>query len=143
MKYFTIKELTKSATATVKRIDNTPTPQALANLTALVDNVLDPLREAWGRPIYVNSGYRCPALNKAVGGATTSEHMTGQAADISAANPADNAKLFALARKLTFNQLIWENGPDAYPDWIHISFSTKGNRGEKLRYKNGKYYPIP
>ena len=74
MKYFTINELTKSATATSKGIDNTPTKEVVGNLTTLVDKVLDPLREAYGKPIKVNSGYRCPKLNKAVGGSATSQH---------------------------------------------------------------------
>ena len=82
MKYFTIKELCRSTTADRKGIDNRCGSDIEANLTALVDNVLDPLREWYGKPIVVNSGYRCPALNKAVGGATTSQHMSGQAADI-------------------------------------------------------------
>ena len=64
MKYFTIKELTRSTTAQLRGIDNTPSQQVIDNLTALVENVLDPLREAWGAPIHVNSGYRCAALNK-------------------------------------------------------------------------------
>ena len=67
MKYFTIEELTRSTTARLRGIDNTPSQQVINNLIALVDNVLDPLREAWGKPIHVNSGYRCRALNKAVG----------------------------------------------------------------------------
>ena len=82
MKYFTLKELTRSTTATAKGIDNTPTPEVEKNLTLLVENVLDPLREIYGKPITVNSGYRCPELNKAVGGSKTSDHVKGFAADI-------------------------------------------------------------
>ena len=143
MKYFTIKELTKSSTATAKGLDNTPTPQAVTNLHALVDNVLDPLREAWGKPIYVNSGYRSPAVNKAVGGAATSQHVTGQAVDITASPKTDNGYLFRLIErlKLPYDQLIWEKGNDQYPDWIHISY-VDNNRHQKLRYANGKYTPI-
>ena len=77
MKYFTIKELCKSNTAIKYGIDNTPTPEVEQNLIALIENVLDPLREAWGSPIIINSGYRCPILNKAVGGSKTSSHMSG------------------------------------------------------------------
>ena len=69
-KYFSIEELCKSDTATEKGIDNTPSSEVVEKLNMLIDNVLDPLREAYGKPIYVNSGYRCPALNKAVGGVT-------------------------------------------------------------------------
>lgn len=121
MKYFTIKELCKSSTATLKRIDNTPNSEIVNNLEQLVDNILDPLREEYGKPIKVNSGYRCDALNKAVGGSKTSQHKYGLAADITAGSRLENKKLFILAQKLNlpFDQLIDEK---AY-SWIHISFS--------------------
>ena len=82
MKYFTIRELTKSNTAVRKGINNTPNSTIINSLTELINNVLDPLREKWGAPIKVSSGYRCPALNRAIGGATNSQHMKGEAADI-------------------------------------------------------------
>mgnify|MGYP001024757040 FL=1 len=82
MKYFTLKELTRSTTATAKGIDNTPTPEVEKNLTLLVENVLDPLREIYGKPITVNSGYRCPELNKAVGGSKTSDHCFDEKTEI-------------------------------------------------------------
>ena len=100
MKYFTIKELTRSTTARLRGIDNTPSQQVINNLTALVDNVLDPLREAWGMPIHVNSGYRCKALNEAVGGVPASQHMLGEAADITAGTSTLNRHLYALLRRL-------------------------------------------
>ena len=93
MKYFTIEELTRSTTARQRGIDNTPSQQVIDNLTALVNNVLDPLRQAWGKPIHVNSGYRCPALNKAVGGVPHSQHMLGEAADITAGSRDANCQL--------------------------------------------------
>ena len=79
--YFTIKELCHSDTAKAKHIDNTPTKEAESNLIRLID-FLNPLREKWGSGIRINSGYRCPALNKAVGGAATSAHLTGNAVDM-------------------------------------------------------------
>lgn len=82
MKYFTIAELTKSLTAIRRNIDNTPSEEIRRSLTALVDNILDPLREAYGKPIIVTSGYRCDKLNKAVKGAASSQHVKGEAADI-------------------------------------------------------------
>ncbi len=96
------------------------------NLDTLVDKVLDPLREAYGKPIKVNSGYRCPKLNKAVGGSATSQHMTGQAADITAGSKAENRKLFDLVRslKLPFDQLIWEHGGA----WVHVSYGPRNRR---------------
>lgn len=126
MRYFTLEELTKSATATAKKIDNTPTKEVEDNLTKLVDKVLDPLREAYGKPIKVNSGYRCPKLNRAVGGSATSQHVLGQAADITGGSKAENKILFDLIKslKLPFDQLIWENGGV----WVHVSFGPRNRR---------------
>lgn len=128
MKYFTIQELTKSATASRKGINNTPDESVKRNLNLLVDNILDPLREAWGEPIIVTSGYRCGRLNKAVGGAAKSQHMYGQAADIRTVSdkPSDNKKLFDLIRelKLPYDQLI-----DEYNyNWVHVSYSSRNRR---------------
>jgi uncharacterized protein YcbK (DUF882 family) len=135
MKYFTMNELTHSATAIRKDIDNTPDNTAKANLTALVANILDPLREAYGKPIVVSSGYRCAKLNRAVGGVARSQHITGQAADIQSVSKskADHKKLFELAQRLRlpYDQLI-----DEYDyKWVHISFNTKGNRRQVLHVK--------
>lgn len=126
MKYFTIKELCKSSSAIKHNIDNTPDEEVIKNIEQLIENVLDPLREAWGKSIIVNSGYRCPKLNKVVGGAKTSQHITGCAADITTGSKEDNKKLFDLAQqlKLPFDQLIDENGFS----WIHISYSTRNRR---------------
>ena len=128
MKYFTLHELTKSATASRKGIDNTPTEDVKGNLELLVEKILDPLREAWGAPIIVTSGYRCPKLNKAVGGAKTSQHMKGQAADIRTVSdkPADNKKLFDKIRelKLPYDQLIDEFNYN----WVHVSYGPRNRR---------------
>lgn len=128
MKHFTIHELTKSATADRRKIDNTPNAAVIANLTALVDKILDPLREAWGAPIIVTSGYRCPRLNAAVGGVKTSQHKLGQAADIRTVSdkPADNKRLFDLIVKLglPYDQLIDEYGYN----WVHVSYSSRNRR---------------
>ena len=123
MKYFTIKELCKSSTAIQKGIDNTPNSEIVNNLKKLVEYILDPLRERYGKPIHVNSGYRCDALNKAVGGSKTSQHRYGLAADITAGSKFENRRLFILAQKLDlpYDQLIDEKGYS----WIHISYSEK------------------
>lgn len=123
MKYFTIKELCKSSTAIEKGIDNTPNSEIVNNLKKLVEYILDPLRERYGKPIHVNSGYRCPALNKAVNGSKTSHHMTGLAADITAGSVAKNKILFNLIQELDlpFDQLIDEKKFS----WVHVSFSEK------------------
>ena len=135
MKYFTIQELCKSDTATKRGIENKPGLIEEANLINLVNHILDPLREAYGKPIMVNSGYRSPALNKAVGGASSSQHMTGQAADITAGSRAKNYKLFNLIRDLDlpFDQLIFEKGNiKEGPDWVHVSFNPARDRRQIL-----------
>ena len=131
MKYFTIQELSRSEKARQTGIDNTPSDSIVSNLTALVDNVLDPLREAWGKPIIVTSGYRCPRLNKAVGGATKSQHLTGHAADITTGDRVNNRKLFQMLidRKLPFDQLIDEQNFT----WVHVSYDPARNRRQILR----------
>lgn len=120
MKYFTIEEMTKSSTATAKHIDNTPNQTAIDNLTKLIEIVLDPLREWYGKPIRVNSGYRCKVLNKAVGSkAKNSQHLYGEATDITAGSKAENEKLFNYIKdNLPFDQLINESDFS----WVHVSY---------------------
>lgn len=127
MKYFTINELCASTTADKLKIDNTPTSRIVKGLTSLVDNVLDPLREAWGKPLTVNSGYRCPKLNKAVGGVSTSHHLNGLAVDITTGNAVDNRRLYQLAidMKLPFTQLI---GKKYNFNWLHIGYDPADSR---------------
>ena len=106
MKYFKIEELTHSQAAKAHSIANVPTAEALKNLEQLVCNVLDPLRERWGVPIYVNSGYRCPLLNKKVGGVANSYHLRGMAADITAKSVFYNTALYTELRILHREGLI-------------------------------------
>lgn len=129
-KYFTIQELCKSDTAKAKGIDNTPNPYVEKNLEALIENVLDPVREWYGKPIYVNSGYRCPELNKAVGGVNNSQHVNGQAADIDVFDEKENKKIFDyIVNYLNFDQCLWENNGA----WIHVSYKREGgNRKQSL-----------
>lgn len=89
MKYFSIEELVKSATAERLAIDNTPPRAAQRMLTILVEQLLDPIRRRYGAPIIVTSGYRCPALNTAVGGVANSHHIVGCAADIVGKTPSN------------------------------------------------------
>ena len=98
MKYFTLSELTHSLTADACGIDNTPTAEAVPLMVELITKVLDPLRERWGVPIYVNSGYRCPALNRKVGGSKTSYHLRGMAADITSRCVFHNVALYTEIR---------------------------------------------
>lgn len=118
-KYFTIAELCESETASRRGIDNRLPRALLPNLQALIDNVLDPLREWYGKPIYVNSGYRCAELNKAVGGVPNSFHVRGMAADIDVHDAEENRKLFDhIKNHLPFTELGWEGGGA----WIHVAY---------------------
>ena len=129
MKYFTIKELCKSDTAKNKGIDNTPSTDIMVNLIDLVEAILDPLREWYGKPIRVNSGYRCEALNSAIGGAKNSQHTTGMAADIDAGSVEENKKLFDnIKDNLEFDQLIDEK----HLSWVHASYHENNNRKQVL-----------
>lgn len=125
-----MKELTNSSTADKLGIDNTPTTEVSAQLSNLVTHVLDPLREMYGKPITVNSGYRCPKLNAAVGGAKSSQHMRGEAADITGGSREENKKLLELIRdNLPFDQLLNESDYS----WVHVSYvSTSKNRKQIL-----------
>lgn len=123
MRYFKLIEFTASATARELDIDNTPSKDAIENIEALVSKVLDPLREAFGKPVYVRSGYRSVDLNMAVGGVKNSQHLKGEAADITANSREDNQWLFEYIRdNLPFDQLI-----DEYNySWVHVSEKADG-----------------
>lgn len=132
---FTYREMTASATARRKKIVNTPSIQSYLNLVALCRDILQPLRDAWGSPIIVSSGYRCYELNRAVGGVRNSDHMYGCAADIKTVEdtPEENKKLYDLIRDLTkkgvlkyVKQVIDEYGYD----WIHIAYQD--GRSKKI-----------
>lgn len=144
MKYFTVEELSRSATAEKYGIDNRPDGQARERLDALVAHVLDPLREAYGKPIRVTSGYRSPAVNShpEVGGAKKSHHMQGCAADVTGGTVFENRKIFELAIELDlpFCQLIWEKGNNIGPQWVHVSFVAGDVRKQVRRTINGRNY---
>lgn len=142
MRYFTITELCRSTEATKRGINNYPTPAQADALVALVENILDPARALLGKAVTVTSGYRCPRLNTAVGGASNSQHTKGEAADLQCATPSDTARLFNILRNQGgFDQLIWEKGDDKAPSWVHVSYASNGKqRGEVLRTKNGRIY---
>lgn len=131
MKYFSFQEMERSDTAVRYAIDNSIPENLKNNVARLVDNVLDPLREAWGRPLTVSSGYRCPALNRAVGGSATSHHMKGMAADITTGNNADNRRLFQLIINLglPFTQLIDERDFS----WVHVSYDPENVKRQVLK----------
>lgn len=135
-KYFTLSEMTRSEAALRGGFDNTPGAEETANLTALCQNVLDPLREAKGKPIRVNSGFRGAEANRAVGGSSTSQHCKGEASDIEI-DGYDNKKLAQdiIEMKLPFDQIILEFYVPGDPNsgWVHVSHKRGGKqRGEVL-----------
>ena len=132
MFYFSLHELCASATARRLGIRNIPDATQQDNLVRLVDHILDPLRKAWGAPIIVTSGFRCPQLNAAVGGARRSQHTLGQAADIRTVNNSqeDNRRLrdLIVALDLPYDQLIDEFDCS----WIHVSYREENRRHQFL-----------
>ena len=138
---FTLEEFCASQTAQAKGISNVPSTQEIVNLTALVQNVLQPLREAMGHAIKIGSGYRCAKLNAAVGGVSNSQHTTGQAADLCIDGDIEKGKKWFRYIKmyLVFDQLIWERNPKTGNYWVHVSFRADGsNRGQVIDYLEKK-----
>jgi len=132
--HFSIEEFERSQYAERHGINNKMGGDALSCAADLCENLLEPLREIWGKPIHISSGFRCKALNKAIGGAEGSQHTKGQAVDI-AASPNDLMDIATRIQKfeLPFDQLIYEGS------WIHVSYAAF-NRGEVLsaKFKDGK-----
>jgi hypothetical protein len=130
-KNFTLDELCASSTATAKGIKNDPGKAEIVNLTHLAVHVLQPLRDKMGA-ITISSGYRSAALNKAVGGVATSQHVKGQAADIAIPSKQVGKVWFSYTKDyLPFDQLIWEhNSAGTY--WIHVSYNKEGNRHQVI-----------
>ena len=128
MKWFTLKEFVKSNTAARLGINNNRSEDVKKNIELLVEKILDPLREKFGKPIIVTSGYRCKELNKVVGGAAKSQHMSGEAADIRTVEDSKSAnkELFNLIIELglPFDQLINEHDYD----WVHVSYGKRNRR---------------
>jgi hypothetical protein len=132
-KNFTLEELTASATARQRGIINAVGQQEVVNLCALVHNVLQPLRDAMQEPIKIGSGYRCPALNRAVGGVSNSQHQYGQAADLCIdGDKAKGRRWFTwIMDHCDFDQLIWEhNAKGSY--WVHVSYRADGHNRHQV-----------
>lgn len=136
-KHITLHEATFSATAQRLKISNQPDSETIERMKLVAENCFEPLREWHGQPIKVNSFYRSPQLNKAVGGSRTSQHVFGEAIDMSAGSRTENKKLFEWCKSnLNFDQLIHEYGTKSEgPDWVHISFKSTGNRNQILFVK--------
>ena len=140
--YFTINELTQSTTATINNIDNTPPPSIKENLEKLIE-FLNPLREAWGSPIIITSGYRSLELNKVLNGSSTSAHVAGWAVDMVPQNGKINEfKQFVreYLKDKEFDQYIDEASGNS--SWVHLGLyhpDGKQQRRQFLLYRNGKY----
>ena len=132
--HFKVKEFTRSETAAKRGIDNEDiTPVQLANMQALCENVLEPLRQQFGEPVYISSGYRCYYLNNCVKGALKSQHMKGEAADIYSKQGAKRLREWYLwmVDNLVFDQLIWETRPNG-SKWIHVSYKRTGPNRQQV-----------
>jgi len=130
------KEGVYSITATRLGIDNIPNKKQLVNMELVALKVFEPVREFLGRPIHINSFFRCPKLNKAIGGSTRSQHCKGEAIDLDVTyGDNSNAKIFNYIKdNLDFDQLIWEFGDDNNPDWVHVSYiGSISNRNRCLK----------
>lgn len=144
MKYFTIEELCKSVTASKLGISNTPTETDRNHLEELINEILDPLREAWGSAIQITSGYRGFKLNKAVGGSTTSAHYRGYAADIVPVNGKIKEFKEFVKNWLKDGNRLWDQYIDetkGSSEWVHIGLRNSQNKQRKqfLQFKNDKY----
>lgn len=129
-------EAVKSATALNKGIDNTPDEATIKRMKLVAEKVFEPLRNHFGVPIIITSFYRSPALNKAVGGSKSSDHIKGCAMDIDAdvLGMVSNRQLFNYIKdNLQFDQLIWEHGDDKEPAWVHVSYEESGNKCQVLQ----------
>ena len=140
--HISYKEGVYSITSIRRGINNTPNDEQLNNMELIAEKIFEPLRQHVGGPIKINSFFRCPELNKAIGGSSKSQHCKGQAMDIDDTyGRMTNAEMYHWIKdNLDFDQMIWEFGNDDNPDWIHISYVSPGeNRNRCLKaYKENK-----
>jgi len=147
--YLSLAEVTRSDTAKRKGISNEPTAEHLENMKTIAVEVFDKVREYFGVPIFVSSGYRSASLNKAIGGSSTSDHNLGRALDLDQdghGNGVTNADVFKFIKdNLEFDQLIWEFGTDKNPDWVHVGYRKGANRKQILKAvrEGGKTKYVP
>ena len=134
-KNFSLEEMSRSNTASVRGLPNVPNAEQVKNLKALCENVLQPLRNHLGKPVVINSGFRSQAVNMAVGGAKNSQHTKGEAADIKCKDFLYAKKIYTwIMNNLEFDQVILERKGKAV--WVHVSFRTNGkNRQQAITIK--------
>jgi hypothetical protein len=143
-----LSEVIRSDSAKRNGISNMPTGEHIANFMLLAEKIFEPIREHFGVPIHISSGYRSKDLNAKIGGSATSQHCKGQAIDIdmdNSANGVTNADVFNYIKdNLPFDQLIWEFGNEDNCDWVHVSYVPNGRKQILKAFKmNGvtKYFP--
>ena len=149
-KNLSLKEAIKSNTATRRGIDNTPDQWAINNLQGVADNIFQPIRDHFGVPIGVSSGFRGKELNKAIGGSKYSQHMIGEALDLDADiyGKVTNSDIFNYVKdNLEWDQMIWEFGDDEEPNWVHISYKDDGPNRKQIKRarrdeKGRTYYTV-
>ena len=140
-KHISMREATESYTAKRLGINNIPSGYQLTNMAGVAENIFEPLREWAGGPIKINSFFRSPELNKAIGGSSKSQHCEGRAIDIDDVyGYKTNAEMYAwIKENLDFDQMIWEFGTDKNPDWVHVSYvSSDENRRRCLKAERAK-----
>jgi hypothetical protein len=147
-KNLSLAEVIRSETAKRKGISNMPTEAHIANFKLLAEKVFQPIREHFGCPIHISSGYRSKALNESIKGSSTSQHCSGEAIDIDMDGTAiTNAAIFNYIKdNLEFDQLIWEFGTDTNPDWVHVSYESTGKQRKqilKAKKAGGKTTYVP
>jgi len=143
-----LSEVIRSEQAKRMGISNMPTPEHIENMKKLAENIFEPIRNNFRVPIHISSGYRSEALNKAIGGSKTSQHSKCEAIDIDmdgSSNGVTNKMVFDyIYKNLNFDQLIWEFGTSENPDWVHVSYNSKGTQRKQalkaIRGANGTTY---
>jgi hypothetical protein len=138
-----LAEVTRSETAKRRGISNMPTAEHIENFKKLALNIFQPIREHFGKPIIISSGYRSAELNKAIGGSLSSQHSSGEAIDIDMdGTDITNKQIFDYIKdNLNFDQMIWEFGTDTNPDWVHVSFAANRSQRKQIlvaKKVNGK-----
>jgi hypothetical protein len=134
--HLSLAEVTKSDTAKRRGISNMPTEAHIANFKLLAENIFEPIFMHFDKPIFISSGYRSAELNKAIGGAASSQHCQGEAIDIDMdgrPGGVTNKMVFDFIKEnLNFDQLIWEFGTDTNPDWVHVSYESTGKQRKQI-----------